>query len=158
LTVLRRAGFDGLITYGAELEAIPALAEKIGFRSMLIGIWDPWSPIERLELLKAVREHRKLIAGVIVGNEGLLSGRYSVDSLCDAMTDLRQATSKPVSSTEPVDWILGEPRLAECSTFLSVNAHPYFSNHQKPEEAVQWTVSAWDAIRRKYPQSPLLFK
>jgi exo-beta-1,3-glucanase (GH17 family) len=158
LSILRGAGFDGLITYSAELGSIPSLAEKVGFRSMLIGIWDPWSPKERLELLKAVREHRELIAGVIVGNEGLLSGRYSIGSLCEAMADLRRATSKPVSSTEPVDWVLGERRLAECSTFLSVNAHPYFSNHREAQDAVRWTVVTWDAIRRRYPQLPLLFK
>jgi exo-beta-1,3-glucanase (GH17 family) len=158
LNTLRAAGFDGLITYSAELGSIPSLAEKVGFRWMLIGIWDPWSPKERLELLKAVKEHPKLIAGVIVGNEGMLSGRYTINSLCEAMNDLHRMTSKPVSSTEPVDWVLGERRLAECSSFLTVNAHPYFSNHVEPEDAVRWTIMTWNAIRQRYPRMPLLFK
>ena len=158
LSILRGAGFDGLITYSADVGSIPSLAEKIGFRRMLIGIWDPWSPAERRELLKAVAEHRDLIAGVIVGNEGLMSGRYNVSSLCEAMSDLRRMTSKPVSSTEPVDWVLGERRLAECSTFLTVNAHPYFSNHVEPEDAVRWTIVTWNAIRQRYPRMPLIMK
>jgi len=158
LNTLRTAGFDGLITYGSELEGIPGLAKKTGFRSMLIGIWDPWSPKERAELLKAVVDYPDLIAGVIVGNEGLASGRYTITSLCEAMNDLRRMTSKPVSSTEAVDWVIGERSLAACSTFLSVNAHPYFSNHQEPQDASQWTVAAWDAIHRRYPRLPLLFK
>lgn len=158
LKTLRAVGFDGLITYSAELGNIPSLAEKLGFRWMLIGIWDPWSPKERLELLKAVEQHRELIAGVIVGNEGLLTGRYTIDSLCEAMNDLHRMTSKPVSSTEPVDWVLGERRLAGCSTFLTVNAHPYFSNHVEPDDAVRWTIAAWNAVRQRYPRTPSLFK
>lgn len=158
LRVLRAAGFDGLITYSSELGNVVAEAKRAGFHSMLIGVWDPWSAAERTLLLNAVGNHRDLIAGIVVGNEGLESGRYNVTSLCGAMKDLRRMTSKPVSSTEPVDRVLADQMLAQCSDFLSVNAHPYFSNHREPVDAVRWTLVAWNAIRQTFPGRPLLFK
>jgi exo-beta-1,3-glucanase (GH17 family) len=158
LELLRGAGFDGLITYGADIDGLPDVASRLGFRRLIVGIWDPSSARERAYVMKAVMEHGGLIAGVIVGNEGILTGRYSLDMLCSAMAQIGRATGKPVSTTEPVDWILSEPRLAGCSGFITVNAHPYFSNRRLPADAVQWTVEAWDAIRKRYPGKPLLFK
>jgi exo-beta-1,3-glucanase (GH17 family) len=158
LTTLRGAGFDGIITYSSDVEAIPEIAEKLSFRALLLGLWNPWSAIERKSVLSAVAKHRRLIAGIIVGNEGILTGRYQIDALCDAMGDISRRTGKPVSTTEPLDWILGEPRLVECSNFITVNAHPYFSDRRTPGAAVQWTIDAWNAVRGRYPQKPVLFK
>lgn len=158
LGVLRDVGFDGLITYGSDVEKIPAIAYKVGFRRMLVGIWDPWNPRERTNALRSVQKYSKLIAGVIVGNEGLSAGRYNVESLCKAMAEIGKITGKPISTTEPFDWILSEPRLAGCSAFLTVNAHPYFSNRKRPEDAVQWTFDAWNSLRSAYPSKPLLLK
>jgi exo-beta-1,3-glucanase (GH17 family) len=158
LETLHSAGFTGLITYGAQVENVPRIARNIGFTAMLLGIWDPLSVAERSEALKAVRENSGLIAGLIVGNEGLLTGRYNIGMLCRAMGEIKLASGKPVSTTEPVDWLLSEPQLATCSSFITANAHPYFSHQKAPAQAVQWTVEAWNAVRSKYPDKPLLFK
>src|SRR6266852_4027854 len=82
LKVLRRAGFTGLITYSAQPEEVPRIAKNLGFQALLLGIWDPTSDSEQSRALKAVRENGDLIAGLIVGNEGLLTGRYDVKTLC----------------------------------------------------------------------------
>lgn len=158
LETLHSAGFNGLITYGAQVESVPRIARSLGFTAMLLGIWDPLSVAERSEALKAVRGDGGLIAGVIVGNEGLLTGRYDIGMLCRAMGEIKLASAKPVSTTEPVDWLLSEPQLVTCSSFITANAHPYFSNQKTPAQAVQWTVEAWDAVSSKYPDKPLLFK
>jgi exo-beta-1,3-glucanase (GH17 family) len=158
LRVLRSAGFTGLITYGAEVKAIADVADAMGFRRMLVGVWNPFDHDEIAGALSVVGAHRKMVAGLVAGNEGLLTGRYRVEDLCGAMDKIRRAAQKPVSSTETVDVILGEPRLVSCSDFITVNAHPYFSNQKKPAEAVQWTVEAWEAIRKQYPSKALLFK
>ena len=42
LRVLREAGFTGIVTYGAEIPAIPEIAHDLGFQAMLLGIWDPF--------------------------------------------------------------------------------------------------------------------
>lgn len=158
LKALRGAGFDGLVTYGSDVERIPALAQRTGFHRMLVGIWDPWSLRERANVVRSAREYRELIAGVVVGNEGLSAGRYRLEALCRAMAEIGRKTRKPVSTTEPFDWLLSEPRLAACSSFLTVNAHPYFSNRKSPQEAVRWTVEAWNALRARYPNKVLLLK
>jgi exo-beta-1,3-glucanase (GH17 family) len=158
LQTIRAAGFTGLITYSAQVESAPGIAEHLGFEAMLLGVWNPFSAREKAQAIRAVKKHKHLIAGLIVGNEGLLTGRYNIETLCRAMRDIQAATGKPVSTTEPVDWLLSEPQLAACSSFLTANAHPYFSNQKTPAQAVQWTVEAWDAVRSKYPDKPVLFK
>ena len=158
LATLRSAGFTGLITYGTDVQAVPRIAEALGFQHMVLGIWDPFNARELEAAVKAVRSHDRLITGVIVGNEGLLNGRYTVDEICAVMGRVRKMTGKPVSTTEPVDLILSEPKIAQCSTFVTVNAHPFFSNQKRPPEAVQWTLEAWAAVRGQYPERPILFK
>ena len=99
LSTLREAGFTGLVTYGAGVEAISEIAEDVGFEAMLLGIWDPFDIVEREKALKAVREHSRLITGLVVGNEGLLNARYDVQALCTAMDEIRRLAGKPVSTT-----------------------------------------------------------
>lgn len=158
LQVVRNAGFDGVITYGADVELIPEVAQSLGFRHLMLGIWDPLSARERASVVKAIHDHGSLIFAIVVGNEGLTSGRYDLDTLCASMDQIQRDTGKPVTTTETLDWILSEPRIAECSSFLSVNAHPFFSGKKFPDQAVQWTVQAWDAVRARYPQKLVLFK
>lgn len=158
LKVLRDSGFTGLITYGSDVEAIADVASVLGFRAMLLGVWNPFDAAEISKALRIVRAHRNLIIGLVVGNEGVLNGRYGVVGLCEAMNGVRTAARKPVTSTETVDVILGEPNLVRCSDFITVNAHPYFSSQKDPANAVKWTLEAWEAIRKQYPGKPLLLK
>lgn len=158
LAVIREAGFDGIITYGMDISHLPDLISQEGFRSMLLGVWNPLSQSELKRAISAVKRNSKLVLGVIIGNEGLLRGDYTVERLCDALGMVRMATGKPVSSTEPVDVFFGEKRLAECSSFLTVNAHPYFTGRKSVPDALQWTTQAWDAIRSIYSGKPTIFK
>jgi len=158
LRVLREAGFTGIVTYGAEIPAIPEIAHDLGFHAMLLGIWDPFDARERAEALRAVAVHKDFIAGIVVGNEGLTSGRYTIDRLCKAMSEIRVETQKPVSTTESVDFVLSERKIGECSDFITVNTHPYWSNEKAPDAAVRWTLEAWEAVRKCYPAKPVLFK
>src|SRR4051812_20704496 len=67
LQVLRRAGFDAIITYGAEVQAVVTLAEQEGFSAVLLGVWDPSSQQEFA--LAAAAAESSLVKGIIVGNE-----------------------------------------------------------------------------------------
>jgi exo-beta-1,3-glucanase (GH17 family) len=95
---------------------------------------------------------------LIVGNEGLMTGRYSVDRLCAVMRELEQETGKLVSTTETLDWLLSDPAPANCSTFITANAHPLFNGDRQPGPAAQWTVDAWNVLRTRYPTKLLLLK
>jgi len=158
LRTIRSAGFDALITYSSDVKDIPRIARKLGFRSILLGVWDPWDDREQEASVAAVKENEDQILGLIVGNEGLTSGRYQREPLCLALRRFAKLTGKPVGTSEPVDWFLGDGRLATCSDFLAVNTHPYFSGHRVPVDAVRWTVAAWTALNSSYPNRPVILK
>ncbi|MCX6621789.1 MAG: hypothetical protein NTY38_12085 [Acidobacteria bacterium] len=157
MRTLRSAGFDGLITYGAQLTTVVAIAQEEGFRSVLLGVWDPASR-EELGLAKEAAVS-SIVAGIIVGNEGLMFRRYDIETLRSAMEEIRRDTGKPVSTTEVVEYFYTRQDLVEWSDFLTVNAHPYFHGHRDPTRAVDWTLGAWERLRRHIPKDkPILFK
>jgi len=160
LEALRKAGFNGLITYGSDVRSLPRLARQAGFKAMLLGTWDPLSPRERAWAKRVVREQGEWIAGIVAGNETILRGERRAEELCQAMTEMRAATGRPVSTTETYDILESLPALAACSDFLTVNAHPYFSGpaNRDPSTAVKWTVAVYNILKSKYPDKCLLLK
>jgi exo-beta-1,3-glucanase (GH17 family) len=156
LVTLRDAGFDGLITYGADVEAVPRIAEEVGFRHLLLGVWTPSNAAEMDLVARAARSDRVL--GVIVGNEGLMFARYDLAALRSAIEEMRRATGKPVSTTEVIDRFFTTPELVEMSDFVTANAHPYFQNLHDPAGAADWTARAFDALVAHVPGKPVLLK
>src|SRR5262249_7853905 len=140
LQTLRSVGFDGLITYGANLDAIPRLAETVGFKAVLLGVWDPKSKEELTKAREAARQ--EIVLGLIGGNEGLTFHRYDFDTLKQAVEQLRKATGKPVTTTEVLEKYRTEKRLLTLGEFLTVNAHPYYHNVTRPKDAAEWTIKA----------------
>ncbi len=156
LQALHRAGFNGLITYGAQMPSIVRIAGEEGFSSILLGIWDPSS--EQEIALATTSAGNAVVKGIIVGNEGLTFHRYSRQTLRDAMDLVRSQTGKPVSTTEVVETYYVDSELIDWSDFLSVNAHAYFHGHRDPVRAVDWTLGAWERLKRQIHDKPILFK
>lgn len=156
LLVLHKAGFDGIVTYGADLISIPRIAEEVGLRGILLGVW---SPTNRVELAQAKEAAQKsvIVLGVVVGNEGLTFGRYDLASLSAAMDSVRRETGKPVSTTEIIERYYNTPELIEWSDFLMVNAHPFHHGIRDPRRAVDWTVAAYRDLAAR-TSKPLYFK
>jgi exo-beta-1,3-glucanase (GH17 family) len=159
LLALHQAGFDGLVTYAANLETgsqpgqlldIPRLAGEAGFSGMIVGVWDPGSDTE-LAAAEATGQN-PIVAGYSVGNEGL-DERYDLATLTAAMSRLRLATGKPVTTTEQAgDYYRSSP-LWKVSDWIFPNAHPYFAGIRDPQEAVAWTEQVFttmSAFSRKY--------
>jgi exo-beta-1,3-glucanase (GH17 family) len=157
LELLRRHGCDGLVTYSASLPEVVEIAARLGFRGVLLGVWDPASAEElatarRLAALPVVK-------GIIVGNEGLMFRRYDLPTLGRAMRSLRRATGKPVSTTEVVESYYTEPELIAWSDFLAPNVHPFFHEQRDPTAAAAWTTAVWQRLRQHLPAGfPVLFK
>ena len=157
LSVLRRAGCDGLVTYGASLPQVVDIAQAVGFKAILLGVWDPASE-EELRLAASSAENR-IVVGVIVGNEGLMFKRYTASNLKEAMDSVRKVTRKPVATTEVVDAYYTKPELIEWSDFLAVNAHPFFHGKRQPDDAAEWTWAVWKRLRERVPaDKAILFK
>lgn len=156
LTVLRRAGFDGLITYGADIGPITKIAGEVGFDRLILGIWNPSSQAEQATIIREAASDR--VIGVIVGNETLTFRRSDVPTLAAAMASVRRATGKPVSSTEVIEAFFTNRDLVEASDFLTVNAHPYFHALRDPVKAAEWTIAAYDNLAARVRQRPILLK
>src|SRR5215475_12848217 len=65
-----RAHFDGLITYTAThgAEAIPGIAASLGYRAVIIGIYDPFDDAELDAALEAARHYPQGVVGISLGN------------------------------------------------------------------------------------------
>jgi exo-beta-1,3-glucanase (GH17 family) len=156
LALLRQAGFDGLVTYslaGPLGRDLPGLAQAEGFDGLLLGIWDPLSSEEMAAAEAAA--NNPIVLGYSVGNEGL-GVRYTQEQLSSAIEAVRQATGKPVTTTEEIDDYLDETLLA-LGDWVFPNAHPFFHNQLDPEGAVRWTEAAYDDLQRR-AQRFILFK
>jgi exo-beta-1,3-glucanase (GH17 family) len=146
LEALHQAGFSGLVTYAANYQVagqpgqaldIPKLAQAAGLQGMIMGIWNPADEAE----LKAAETASQvpILLGYSIGNEGLNS-RYDLKTLTAAMDRIRNATHKPVTTSQPSgDYYRSSP-LWEISDWIFPNAHPYFSGVRDPQEAVDWTA------------------
>jgi len=163
LFVLRSAGFNGLLTYGSSYASrdasgqmldIPKLAQEAGFEGMIVGVWDPTDENE----LQAAEQASlyPIVAGYCVGNEGL-DVRYDLETLVSAMHRLRRTTGKPVSTTEEVHDYYENSPLWAISDWIFPNAHPYFSGHRDPREAVEWTEAVFETLD-SVSDKPLIFK
>jgi exo-beta-1,3-glucanase (GH17 family) len=147
LTVLKKAGFNGLVTYGASGimgEKFLSMAQELGYQGVIMGIWNPSSPQE----LKNAKNAASLpiVLGYSIGNEGLYGSRerYTLPELCAAMADLRSNTGKPVATSEEIDDYSFHPELLFAGDWLFPNAHPYWHSTKRPLAAVKWETARYE--------------
>lgn len=126
-----RPWFDGLITYGAEkgAETIPDIAAELGYRALIIGVWDPANKLELDNAIAAWERNKSLVVGISLGNELVFSRRDNWADLAKAIADLhKRAPELPVTTSEPFAQFLeagAAPVLSEMD-FMSVHIHPIF--------------------------------
>ncbi len=160
-----RPRFDGLITYNAVhgAEAIPAIAASLGFRAIIIGVWDPLDENEEAAALEAARQYPQLVLGISLGNETVLSKRRGFPGLAAAVElARRRAPQLPISTTEPFHLFYdpaAAPLLRQLD-FLLVNVHPIFQPwfRQAPDSnAAQFVVNVVAKLAQSYC-GPILVK
>ena len=148
LETLRKAHFSGLVTYscaGPLGESLVSLAQEAGFEGMIVGVWDIASA-EEFEAAKKVSGN-PIVLGYCVGNEGY-PGRYSLEKLATALQKFREATGKPVSTSEEFhDYSADE--VLELGDWVFPNVHPYFQNQIEPARAVDWTLESYRDLTRR---------
>ncbi len=149
LQVLRQAGFDGLITYGASEDFCRNLvnsAKEQGFKGLIIGVWNPSSP-EELSAAEMVGRD-SIVLGFCVGNEGYKK-RYAPEFLANAIQHLRQLTGKPVTTTEELDDYADDEQLLQMGDWVFPNVHPFWHGIYDPTQAAQWTQDQFLALQQK---------
>ena len=126
-----RPHFDGLITYGSVngAQAIPAIAASLGFRAVIIGVWDPYDPSQLDAAIGAARAHPDIVTGISLGNELVFTKRHSFTDLAAlAVSVRRRLPAIAVSTTEPFHMFYGSEAavLLHQMDFMLVNVHPVF--------------------------------
>jgi exo-beta-1,3-glucanase (GH17 family) len=145
LAVLRPR-FDSLLTYDAVhgAEAVADVAAELGFRALVIGIWDPTDGVQVDAALAAARRHPRLVVGLSLGNERILARRADFAGLAATVAALRaRAPGLALSTTEPFH-LYEQPAAAALLArldFLLVNVHPAFQ---------PWFAGASDAVRAQF--------
>lgn len=128
-----RPKFDGLITYTAVngAQAIPGIAASLGYRAIIIGVWNPFDDSEINAALEQARRYPQLVAGLSLGNEVLFSGKHELPELAAAVAALhRRVPQLPLSTTEPFhlfDTDRAKPLLSQLDFLLPI-VHPVFQS------------------------------
>ena len=129
LAVLRKK-FDALITYDAiHAREIPAIASALGFRAVIVGVWNPAAAAEVDAALEAARQFPQLVIGISLGNETQFFQRIDPQRLAAVIASVRtQAPATALTTTEPFHLFAKAefaPVLGQLD-FLLVNVHPVF--------------------------------
>ena len=162
---LLRPHFNGLITYSATsgVEAVPAIAHELGYRAVVMGIWDPLSEVEFRNVTEAARRYPSLVTAVIVGNEGLYTGRYRQADLRQAVLRIkRECPALAVTTSEPFFLYFKKENTGLFSSLdlLMPNIHPIFEPWFKPGDpvaGVNMVLNLVGQFQATYPL-PLLIK
>ncbi|MGO9798505.1 MAG: hypothetical protein ACLPQ0_03500 [Candidatus Binatus sp.] len=126
-----RPRFDGLITYTSTngAERIPDLAAQLGYRAVIMGIWDLSSTQELENALAAVKRNPEIVVGLSMGSEAVFSKRASFKQLAEAVKAARErAPEIAISTSEPFHIFL-EPAAAQTLSqldFMLANVHPIY--------------------------------
>lgn len=127
-----RPWFDSLVTYGSHsgAELIPGIAKDLGYRAVVMGVWNPADDAEVENAIAAWKAHPDIVLGASLGNELVMSRRGTWDDYARAIGMFRAlAPELPLTVTEPFATFLDD---ADAHTvlakldFLAVNIHPVF--------------------------------
>jgi len=113
------------------LEAVPAIAEKVGLK-VLLGIWiSGTARHDRAQMKTAIalaRRYPGTIRAVVVGNEVLLRGDLDADPLAELLREVKAKVSVPVTYADVWEFWLRHPALAEAVDFVTVHILPYWED------------------------------
>ena len=126
-----RPDFQGLITYSCAngVEQAPAVAARLGYRALILGVWDPTSKTEVDAAVALARRYPSLVVGISLGNETLLAKRLSWPILRRALEQLRVALPEvAVTTSEPFYYYLLDdtPGFLDAQDFLLPSIHPLY--------------------------------
>ena len=160
-----RQGFDGLVLYRYNPDFTPIVisqAVSLGFRGILLGIWDVKSNEELTGTVNLIKQYSHTLAfAVVVGNEGLNDNRYTLTDITVAQAKLANtgltemkipmATSEPMSRYGSVD-------LRLFGDFLAPNIHPAIDRRDLgPSDAAAWVHGRARALAQ-IAKKPVLVK
>jgi exo-beta-1,3-glucanase (GH17 family) len=162
---LLRHSFDSLITYSCSsgLEHVPAIADKLGYLAVIVGIWDPKSEIEIQNAIRLAKKYPKLIFAISIGNEGIYAKHYTPADVEKTMLFLRnEIPSISLTTSEPFFLYL-KPEYFDFFNKMDIllpNIHPIFETWFIPSDAkngAAFVLNVASKLQSQYTQ-PLIVK
>lgn len=146
---LAAVGFTAVVTYGSSRALAPACRffKRRGFRTVLVGVWDPR---DADEVRRAIRL-RRCADGYVVGSEGLASRRYRKADLVSAVERVRRATGKPVTTREPLRAYADDRSLVRLGDWVFPSIHPWHAEKRAPQDACGYTIFAYRDLAATAP-------
>jgi exo-beta-1,3-glucanase (GH17 family)/cellulose synthase/poly-beta-1,6-N-acetylglucosamine synthase-like glycosyltransferase len=151
-------------TYAIDgtLADIPALAEPHGLEVTLGVALDPrdWASAAatnaaRLRRLVEIAARHENVTRVIVGNESILAGDWTVAELATVLDSLREELAIPVGTAEPWNVWAANPSLAEHVDFIAVHLLPYWEGIDA-RVAVEHVAGRMRDLQAQFPEMPLV--
>ncbi|MGD2056388.1 MAG: hypothetical protein PVJ15_06235 [Gammaproteobacteria bacterium] len=164
LGTLRR-DFQGLVMYSCAngLEAVPAIADELDFKALILGIWDLQSGREIANAVRLAQAYPRLVMGVVVGNETLLAERNDWATLRESIQRVHAALPDvAITTSEPFYFYLDEdpPDFLSVQDFLLPSIHPLYEPwypQATTERAVDFVLQVAARLSEK-TDKPLLIK
>ena len=143
-----------------DFAEIPALARRHGLEVTLGVALDPreWASSRatndaRLRRLAEIVARNDNVTRVIVGNESVLAGDWTVAELGAMLDELRATLTVPVGTAEPWNVWLANPALAEHVDFIAVHLLPYWEGVDA-RVAVEHIDARMRDLRAQFPDKP----
>ncbi|MFA5063141.1 MAG: hypothetical protein WC578_03635 [Candidatus Omnitrophota bacterium] len=142
-----------------SLSEIPAIAQEVGFNSVILGIWyvesnklsfdDVCNKTARLEMSNAIAQSsRKNVDAYCIGHNQL-NISYDIRDLKKAIENLRGKTCKPVSTSQPVMDYYINPDLFYIGDWFCPDIHGYWYALNGVESQIKDPSVLADAISKK---------
>ena len=142
---------DCVRTYSVDfgLDQVPEIAQRHGLK-VLLGIWVS-SHTDRTQYqistgVALANRFPDTIRAVIVGNEALLRGEVSPETLGDIIRDVKARVKVPVTYADVWEFWLRYRELASAVDFITIHILPYWEDDPVAASAAADHV---DAIRRR---------
>lgn len=161
LELLYDQGWRSLYTYSLDgtIQHAARIAKEVGFDQVLAGVfYFDEAQLAREKL--AAQAQQQHIDGFIVGNEGLIFGRYNKAQLIDAVQYFEQF-GKPITTTEVSGSYFADPSLLDLGDFTYVNIQPWFNaglNPFDPAGMAAAVAGELRALQQRRPNNTIIIK
>jgi exo-beta-1,3-glucanase (GH17 family)/cellulose synthase/poly-beta-1,6-N-acetylglucosamine synthase-like glycosyltransferase len=141
---------------------IPELARRYGIEVMPGVTLDPpeWESsaatnTARLSRLAEITKRNENVTRILVGNESILAGDWTVAELAAMLEELRAEVEVPVGTAEPWNVWAANPMLAEHVDFIAVHLLPYWEGIDA-RVAVEHVAARMRDLQAQFPDKPIV--
>ena len=142
------------------LDQVPEIAKRHGLK-VLLGIWvsnrrdrTEWQIKTGVSLAKRFPE---TVQSVIVGNEVLLRGEVTPETLAGYLRDVKAEVSQPVTYADVWEFWMRHSSLAQGVDFITIHILPYWEDHPIPAgNAADHIVSIYGQVAAAFPGREIL--